>query len=221
MQLKYKLLIIAFLILSAVAHGQRFKGAAIAGFNLSKVAGDEVNGFYQFYRVGLNVGAAVIVPFKKNWDVTLEIDYTQKGAYWGGGVQDDNYPWRYDLRLNYVEVPILVHYNDRDIITAGLGFSWGRLVKSSEIEDNGNKPAYQDTVPFNTNDFSIVGDLLFRLYKRMHMNIRMTHSLVPIRERVFVNPYTGTSSWENKQYNFSITLRVVYIFNERLENANR
>ena len=188
MKLKFKLLIISLLLISTVAQGQRFKGAVMGGFNMSKVAGDEVNGFWQFYRLGLNLGAAVIIPFKQSWDVTLEVDYTQKGAFWGGGVQDDNYPWRYDLRLNYVEVPVLVHYNDRDIITAGLGFGWGRLVKSTEVEDYGNQPSYQDTVPFNINDFSIMGDLIFRLYKRLHMNIRVSHSLVPIREREFVNP---------------------------------
>jgi len=220
MKLRFKFIIISLLVISSVAQGQRFKGAAMGGLNLSKVAGDEVNGFYQFYRLGLNLGVAVIMPFKEHWDVTLEVDYTQKGAFWGDAVQDDNYPWRYDLHLDYVEVPILFHYNDRDIITAGLGFSWGRLVKSTEVEDYGNQPSYQDTVPFNINDFSIVGDLLFRLYKRLHMNIRMSHSLVPIRERQFVNPYTQ-STWDKKQYNFLISLRLVYIFNERLENVSR
>jgi hypothetical protein len=212
-----KILLILVLLSAGRALGQPIKGAAMVGFNLSKVAGDEVNGFWQFYRFGANIGAAAIIPFKKNWDVTLEVDYTQKGAFWGGGVQDDNYPWRYELRLDYVEVPLLVHYNDRDIITAGLGFSWGRLVRSTEVEDNGNLPAYQDSVPFNTDDFSIMGDLLFRLYKRMHLNIRITHSLAAIREREFRNVATG-STWENKQYNFLISLRLVYIFNEKLEN---
>ncbi len=220
MKLRFKLIIISLLVMCSVAQGQRFKGAAMGGLNLSKVAGDEVNGFYQFYRLGLNLGVAVIMPFKEHWDVTLEVDYSQKGAFWGDAVQDDNYPWRYDLHLDYVEVPVLFHYNDRDIITAGLGFSWGRLVNSSELEDYGNKPSYQDTVPFNINDFSMMGDLIFRLYKRLHMNIRIAHSLVPIRERQFVNPYTQ-STWDKKQYNFTISLRLVYIFNERLENVSR
>ena len=219
MKLRILILLAAIFALTVIANGQRFKGAAIAGFNLSKVAGDEVNGFWQFYRFGANLGVAVIVPFKKHWDVTMEVTYSQKGAYWSGGVQDDNYPWRYDLRLDYAEVPILIHYNDRDIITAGLGFSWGRLVNSKEIEDYGNQPSYQDTVPFNINDFSIMGDLIFRLYKRLHMNIRVTHSLVPIRERVFENPFTG-STWDNKQYNFLFSFRLIYIFNERLENVS-
>ncbi len=218
--MKAKILLIALLLLSAAVMGQRFKGAVMGGFNMSKVAGDEVNGFYQFYRLGLNVGVAAIIPFKEHWDVTLEIDYTQKGAFWGGGVRDDNYPWRYDLRLNYLEVPVIVHYNDRDIITAGLGFSWGRLVSSRELEDYGNQPSYQDSVPFNVDDFSILGDLIFRLYKRLHMNIRMSHSLVPIREREFENLYTQ-STWINKQYNFSISVRLVYIFNERLKNVSQ
>ena len=213
-----RILIIILLFLSGLAMGQRFKGAAIMGFNMCKVAGDEVNGFWQFYRFGMNFGAAAIIPFQKAWDVTLEVGYSQKGAYWGNGVQDDNYPWSYNLKLNYVEVPVLVHYNDRDIITAGLGFAWGRLVSSTEIEDDGNRPSYQDTIPFNLNDFSIMGDLLFRVYKRLHLNIRVTHSLVPIRERQFENPYTG-STWDNKQYNFLISVRFVYIFNERLENV--
>ena len=209
---------LSVIIFSHVSYGQMFQGAVIAGFNLSKVAGDEVNGFYDFRRIGLNIGAAVIIPFKQHWDVTLETIYSQKGAFQKETPTNDKYPWKYNLRLNYVEVPVLIHYVDRDIITAGLGFSWGRLVHAEEIEDGGNKPAYQDTIPFNNNDYSLLGDLRFRLWKRLHLNIRIAHSIIKIRKREFRTIITN-QPWTNNQYNFVFSLRLVYIFNEKLQNV--
>jgi len=187
----------------------------MGGMNISQVDGDEVVGYN---RVGGHLGVAAILPLN-NWDITLETVFNQKGAWekqqYRDTINDYVYTGQYDLRLNYVEVPLMAHYTDRGWITAGAGVSWGRLVSFNETEHGGSVPPYSDTVSFNKNDFNILVDLQFRIYQRLKFNIRYAYSLAPIREREYKEFYTG-DEWSRRQYNNLFTFRLVYIFNEAL-----
>lgn len=212
-----QLLLVSILLfaLSSTPYAQRFKGAVMGGMNISQVDGDEVVGYH---RVGGHLGVAAILPINK-FDITLETVFNQKGAWEKQQYQDTIngyvYTGEYDLRLNYVEVPLMAHYTDRDWITAGLGFSWGRLVSFKEVEHGGGVPPYSDTVRFNKNDYNILLDLQFRIYQRLKFNVRYAYSLAPIREREYQEFYTG-DEWSRRQYNNLFTFRLVYIFNEAL-----
>jgi hypothetical protein len=219
--------IVFFLALSAMLsalspelHAQRFLGAVMGGMNISQVDGDEV---YGYHRVGGHMGVAAILPINK-WDITLETVFNQKGAYQKQTYVDSvrMFNGKYDLRLNYIEVPLMAHYTDRNIITAGAGFSWGRLVSSKEIEHGGWQPPYSDTIPFNKNDFNVLVDVQLRVYKRLKFNVRFAYSLAPIRERTFTDPYVIDSEpWTRKQYNHMFTFRLVYVFNEIVPRKNK
>jgi hypothetical protein len=210
------ILILLLFVLSSALTAQRFKGAVMAGMNLSQVDGDEVVGFK---RIGGHFGLAAILPIK-NWDITLETIFNQKGAYEGVQYQDSAFGallnGKYDLRLNYVEVPILAHYTDRNLFTVGAGFSYGRLVSSKEVEHNGAVPPYSDTVAFNKNDYSVLIDLQIRVWKRLKFNVRYGYSMVPIRERTFHDRYSINPPFDRKQYNNMLTFRLVYVFNEEV-----
>jgi hypothetical protein len=225
---KYSLILLLLLFaLSPSLLAQRFKGAVMGGMNISQVDGDEV---YGYHRVGGNIGLAAILPIKK-WDITLETDFNQKGAYqkaqyenWAYQYDSNSmlidstlYTGAYDLRLNYVEIPLMVHYTDKDRYTVGIGFSYGRLVSFSEIEHGGNVAPYSDTVKFNKNDFDFLADLQIRVWKQLKFNIRFSYSLVPIRERTYYDViYHLKEPWTRKQYNNMITFRLVYVFNEKV-----
>ena len=213
----YTLLIIVFFGMSTSVFAQRFQGAVMGGMNISQVDGDEVYGYHRF---GGHLGVAAILPIK-NWDVTLETVFNQKGAYQKPRFPEDSLNGQYDLHLNYVEVPLLAHYTDRDRFTAGAGFSWGRLVSYKEEEHGGNQIPYSDSVPFNKNDINVLIDLQVRLYKRLKFNVRFAYSIVPIRERTF-DPYPGFQEpWTRKQYNHMFTFRLVYVFNEQVPVSRR
>ena len=217
-------LVIVFLLSVETISAQRFLGAVAAGANLTRLNGDEADAGLTYNKFGANLAAAVILPFGNNWDITLETTFSQKGSRQGENPSND-YPWKYNLRLNYVEVPLLIHYNDKNRIKGGLGMSWGRLVSYKETEDDGNRPPYAEIEKFSDNDFSAVAEILIRLYKKLHLNIRYTRSIVPIRKREFTYPPTNppdpsqpniTDVWERDQYNSVITVRFVYIINEKL-----
>ncbi len=209
-QMKKHLMIIFLIVLAPALHAQVIRGAGILGFNLSQVDGDEVYGFRKF---GLNVGAAAIIPISDRWSVSLETLYSEKGSYRKSQFAPPK-DGSYLLKLNYAEVPVLLHYEDRETMTFGLGASWGRLVKMEEYEHLHKIPWQTLAGPYDTDDFNFLVDVRFRIYKRLWGNARYAYSFVRIRDREFMD-YTG-QTWMREQYNNVITVRLIYIFNEEL-----
>ena len=97
--------------------------------------------------------------------------------------------------------------------------------------------AIEDLVPrtiansdsYRAHDFNICADLRVRLWEGIHAELRYQYSLAPIRTRLFYKDANETILKTDdrrvqplqRQYNNSITLRVVYIFNERRAKANK
>lgn len=132
------LLLFSGVALFQSVYGQRMMGVLIGGFNASHVEGDEVFGFRKF---GINAGAAAVVPFAEKWQFTIETIYTQKGSYHKEGGRGMDYRYlhdynQYKLALNYVEVPVLVHFVDRTGVKGGLGFAYARLIGVKEWENS-------------------------------------------------------------------------------------
>lgn len=234
--MKKILFILAFLLtlgMTHTAYSQWIYGALSAGMNLSQVDGDEE---YGYKKVGFNGGPSVIIPLgpKKNWSATMELLFSMKGsrqkseypAYTDSiPVDSVNYYDGYKLNLDYVEIPLLVHYTDKKIIAAGAGFSYGQRVGYKELEDHNdavNDPpdgwrTMDSASTYKNFDLSVLADVKIRLWKRLWLNGRFSYSLIPIRERVFSVPATPVDkTWERKQYNNVITIRLTYVFNEPL-----
>ena len=217
-----------FLLLGDVmVFGQRIRGEIIAGMNLSQVDGDEI---YGFHKVGMNLGLGAMVPLGKNFSFTIETLFNQKGSYQGKQYEDELidtatgqviavYNGMYRLKLDYLEVPFLIQYTDKNIITAGLGFSYGRLVNIKEYEhDTLNLKTTLNSGVYDKNDFNILGDIQLRIHKnipRWKLNIRYAYSLRKIRTRDFYTvPPPGELYSTRDQYNNCISLRLIYMFNE-------
>ncbi len=198
-------------------------GALIGGMNTTNVQGDDVFGFKKF---GLNAGAAAIMPFSDKWSITLETSYTQKGSYHKEGGRGMNYQERHDynqykLILNYVEVPVLVHYEDRKWIRVGAGFSYARLVEVKEWEDHIRiATTTLANGPYSLNDYSALLDLVFPIYQQLKFNFRYTFSLAMIREREYQNVSAGQEKIR-KQYNQTLSFRLMWVFNEKSSRYGR
>ncbi|NOX85254.1 MAG: PorT family protein [Chlorobi bacterium] len=211
-----------FFLLAALPfglHAQIIKGEAILGMNLTQVDGDEVYGFHKF---GLNLGGGVLIPFDKKgkWDVGMELIYTQKGSYQRPQYNEVDtlgnvLTGEYKVKLNYVEIPVLVMFTDRERVSFGAGFSYGQLFGVKEWE-HGN---LVDSTTLNSGtykkpDFSVLADFRIRLWKGLKLNFRYQYSLLKIRTREFENLYTG-EKWTRNQYNNVITFRLIWVFNEQ------
>ncbi|MCX6252624.1 MAG: outer membrane beta-barrel protein [Bacteroidetes bacterium] len=204
-------LLLSGFFLTNQVYSQRIYGALSAGMNLTQVDGDEV---YGYRHVGFNIGPSVILPFTRNkkWTITLELLYSRVGSY-------DKYPDidtlprpYYRLNLDYATVPVLVHFVDKNVVAAGVGFSYGQLVDVKEWE-HGARTQTTLQGPYKKNDIDVLADVKVRLWQRLWFNFRYAYSMVNIRVREYNNTY---KTWDRKQYNNVLTFRFTYVFNEPL-----
>lgn len=217
--------------MDAKIYGQRIKGEIIAGMNLSQVDGDEI---YGFDKVGLNMGLGAIVPLGKHFAFSIETLFNQKGSYQGKQEEDvikDSlgniiaiWTKEYKLKLDYLEVPLMFHFVDKDILSVGTGISYGRLVNVKEWEQG--KFVESTTLnsgPYIRNDYNVLFDLNFRIHKkisRFKFNIRYAYSMSKIRTRDFYDIY-GEYIDTRDQYNNLFSIRLIYVFNEQAPVAGQ
>lgn len=207
-------------------HAQRFKGEIIAGANFTQVDGDMEAGFK---KVGVKAGLGVMYPFsfdkynpKKNWSVSMEILYNQKGARqrqfdynidtsdWRYGVK-----FKYKLNLDYISIPVLFQYTHRQIWSIAVGFQYSRLVNVKEIEYDVKRVYDNDTVVApKPNDWSVLVDVRVRIWQQLKAGFRFEYSMVPIRTRHF-NQTAYYNEQTRKQYNNSLSLYLIVMFNEK------
>ena len=82
---------------------------------------------------------------------------------------------------------------------------------------------------YRAHDFNICADMRVRLWEGIHAELRYQYSLMPIRTRLFYKDANETLLKIDdsrvqplqRQYNNSITLRVVYLFNEHRAKVNK
>lgn len=274
----FALLMAVFLSAPTLLHAQIIKGELFAGANVSQVAGDEC---YRYRKMGIHAGAGALIPITSFMDIGLEVLFNQKGAYKGDSINPHLglFTGRYNLRLNYAEVPVMIYLTDKDRYSIGLGVSYGRVVGIQEYinrnptsiglgdgllhwkENEENLPdlsqvntieelativyssgfpeseAIETLIPrvvanssnYRARDFNICADLRVRLWEGIHAELRYQYSLAPIRTRLFYKDANETMLKTDdikvqplqKQYNDCVTLRVVYIFNERRSKSNK
>ncbi len=216
------------LLLFLSAEAQLFKGYAVGGLNLAQIDGDEV---YGFNRYSPQIGVGVIVPLNpktpsKGWQASMEVLFSQRGA------REKLDPFAYNTTLSYVDIPIMLHYVD-DIggWTFGAGIQYGRLLK---VRENWGLPDsviagferpfdYPQPPAFNKNDLCVVGEIRFTVWEKIKFSFRYQYSLLPIRDDVwFYNGVAagspsmgGYKSWSRDFKNNYMSLRIIYVFNER------
>ncbi len=232
-------LLLTVIIGSSNVYGQRFIGSAIAGVNVSQIDGDEVFGYK---KVGFNGGGSVMLALdrKQRFFFTVELLYTQKGAR--APLKSTNADFRafddtllfdntmpvdsgllrktyYNLQLDYVEVPILFHFEDPYTKAAiGVGVTWSRLVRVKEVEFGRPLTTDLQSGRYYTNEWSFIADVKFPLYKGLKLNFRYQYSLSAIGEPRTFYSNAGTKV-ERRPFNNLFSVRLIYSFNERwIEN---
>jgi len=224
---------VIFFLVSTSVSAQLFYGSVIAGANLTQVDGDELAGYK---KIGANVGASVMIPLnkKQSWFTTVELLYTQKGSRQRNFAPEMSEPnkdfinesfkrdmkIKYKLDLDYVEIPVVFHFEDLSTGWAfGAGLSWARLVSVKEMENGYRLITDLNSETYSKNDWCALADVKVRLYKGLKLNFRFQYSFVPLRVRVF--DAKNGEIWERKQHNNMLTLRLIYSFNEKYKLNER
>jgi Outer membrane protein beta-barrel domain len=185
-----------------------FEGGIILGANIAKV--DDLDDFSNFHRLGFNTGGIVYVHFTPHFCMSMELLYSRKGSYdvhVTSSVALSTYIGTYDLKLDYAEVPIMLHYMEGKM-DYELGLSYGRLFSTSEYIYY-DPPITVDPVlnAFNKEDYDLIFGLSRKLNKYLTANVRWQCSVTPIRplERLpLLYPFDG-------QMNNVFCLRLIYM----------
>jgi hypothetical protein len=202
---------LVLMLFNSNSYSQIFKGEVLGGMNLSQVDGDETFGFK---KIGFNGGVGVVAPIYKNWSLSLETIYSQKGSK-QKPQYNDSLDGSYSLKLDYAEVPFMIQYTDKENVSAGLGVSWGRLVNVEEFR-NGyrvDSVTLQSGV-FDRNDWMAFGDVRIRVYKNLIMNLRYSYSMDKIATRTVIDSQGGQPV-KRDFYNNVWSFRLIYMINEK------
>lgn len=189
-----------------------FYGGFAVGINASQVDGDLRSGYH---RVGLNAGPLVYARFSDRTGASMELLFAQKGSVsrnvtetvLGTAVES------YDIRLNYVEVPVLFHYFSPGRLHYGAGLSYAYLIGSKEeaYDYNGKLNLHPEVTYFRRRDLSWMAELAYEFYKGSFLSIRYNYSLLSIREAARI-PQNFGGGYSPGQYNNVFSLRLVCLF---------
>ena len=210
---KAMLLLLAFLsFLSFNARTQRIHGFVSSGVTFSQIEGDELKGFRKYGYTG-GVGALTAISSNGRWGVSVEALFSQRGAYDRSGD-----PYAMTMTLNYVDIPVLIHYQDPyGGMLLGAGITYGRLTAQPNgvilFNPNAFVPDTGD-MTFRRNDVCATVDARFTVWKGLQLNLRWQYSLLPVKRDWhfdFIRQGRWTSH-DNDCYNNTISLRLIYQF---------
>ncbi len=176
------ILLISFSIEAQINAGKKddntfhvFEGGFALGANMSQVHGDKFAGFN---KLGLNVGPVLHINFNENWYGDMEVLFTQKGSR-TTPAQSNSLGYTYKLQFNYVEIPVMVGYNDKNRLLFQAGLAYARLFSVKE-EINGSD--FTDPENFENMELSYVlgGTFLMGETKHFGLEVRYQHSLTSV-----------------------------------------
>ena len=185
---------------------QSFNGGIIAGMTASQYDGDTYTGFH---RMGINLGAFVNHKIVKKFSWQLEMKYIQKGSFQSPNPDPQYYTPKYDLRLNYIEVPFMIRYTLKNKLSFEAGLGLGYLANHHEnINDSRADP--NNERPFRKYEITYQLGGSYKLFNKLYINVRYLYSLLPVR------PHNGGGTYKGNfgEYNNVISFSLYYQFNK-------
>ncbi len=152
-----------------------FEGGFALGFNMSQVHGDLFSGFN---KLGLNAGPVLHINFSENWFLKMEILFTQKGSR-ATPSQTINLGYTYNLRFNYVEIPVMIGYNDKNRLLFQAGAGYGRLFSVIE-EIQGVNTTNENNYENSEISYIIGGTILLGEKKHYGLDVRYQGSITSV-----------------------------------------
>ena len=182
--------------LSISIHAQNFGGGLILGLSTSQVSGDNLGGFN---KAGLLFGGFIDLQLSKMLKGQMEMTFIQKGS----NNPKMNKNEITDISLSYIEIPLVIKYQQSNIIAIETGFETAFLINSYDNDLYGkiiNRP-------FNKTDISIFIGMDYYINPKLILNSRISNSIIPIRAHA-----SGATFQLNKgQYNSVLSFSLHYI----------
>ena len=189
------------IILFCISHSlfsQNFNAGMRFGVCASQVDGDRLVGFD---KAGVIGGLFVNRDLSKSFTLQMEMVYIQKGSRKPTDINNSFYL----LRVNYVEVPLILQWHLTPKFSLAAGPSFATLVGSHEENEYG---VFNSNSSFKKFELSGNFGLVYKLSDNWSFDGRYNNSLTTIR------PFPGvtTAFFDRGQYNVSIQLSLLYSF---------
>ena len=195
-----------FLTLSIQA--QNFGGGVILGLSASQVGGDNLGGFN---KAGLLTGVFANKSISELLSFQMEMTYIQKGSKNPNMNKPEHLNYlREDISSSYIEVPLLLQYNQSEILKIEGGVKLAYLI-DGYYNDYLGKIAYQNSSPFIKYDIGLLLGLDYAYSKNISLNTRISNSILPIGAEDYVHPSSFNSSRKGK-YNSVLSFAIHYNF---------
>lgn len=227
-------MIMAAMLLLSIPSAQSQRGRSrqviraypVLGATASQIRGDELRGFRKWgFTAG--VGSIVDLSDEARWQLSLEADFSQRGAY-----NNTHEPYSlFGFTMNYVDIPLTVHFTDPyGGMTFGLGLVYSRLVQQPHgliIYQPGYFEPDTADMSFLKNDLAAAIDFRFPIWRGLTLNFRYQMSLMPVKRNWGFSGYRNEgdrtpSVWQNNLYNSSLSIRVLYVFgDDRYQNKHK
>ena len=180
--MKYFIAILIHLLFMVNAHSQTFEGGFFAGVSAAQVDGDTYSGFN---KAGLTAGAYITRDISNNSNWKVELRYIQRGAHKKNTVQ---HPGLYNLRMHYVELPLLCQYylNEKVSLEGGLS---PEVYLSHKEENEDGEFREEDYPAFHRFGLGATIGANYHINSSLIAGMRYTYSVIPIREHASGQTY--------------------------------
>lgn len=215
------LALLGLLDFTGEAQAQRIHAYLTSGVTLSQIEGDELKGFRHVGYTG-GVGALTALTDNYRWGLSVEALFSQRGVH--NNSHDLQNLYNIDLTLNYVDIPVLVHYQDPyGGMLFGAGLSYGRLVQQPHGTIRYN-PEYfipdTNNLTFLPHDLCAVADMRFTIWRGLQLDIRWQYSILAIKRQWVFHTYNGLDGDGKPRYkdhsrdcyNHALSLRLIWQF---------
>ena len=192
-------LTILICVFSINIYAQKFGGGLILGLSTSQVSGDHLGGFN---KAGLLVGGYIDLQLSKILKGQLEMTFIQKGSN-NPNINENNYS---DISLSYVEIPLLLKYQQNSTIAIEGGIETALLILAYDNDIYG-QISTNSSREFNTTDISIFIGMDYSINPRLILNSRISNSIIPIR----AHASDATFQLNKGQYNSVLSFALHYI----------
>ena len=200
--MKKTVIILSILITCVISYGQnRFRAGIKAGIITSQVAGDTYSGFN---KAGVEGGLFLTGLLNEKWNAQFEMLFIQKGSKHIGDYKNADYSF-YLMKLNYIEVPILLQYSQKKFIFE-IGPGFGYLINAKEYDYYGE--ITNALTSFNKTEITANIGINYSLYKNLSITWRYTNSISSIRDFA-----SGEKRWYNPgERNNVLSFSLIYKF---------
>jgi hypothetical protein len=185
---------------------QDFGGGVILGLSTSQVGGDDLAGFH---KAGLLLGVFANKSITEILSFQMEMTYIQKGSN-NPNMNNPEHPNLLpDISLSYIEVPLLLQYNQSDKLKIEGGVLTAYLVDGHYNDLNGKMP--NEPNPFISYDIGLLLGIDYKYSENISLNTRIGNSILPIGSEDYENQVPYNSSKKGK-YNSVLSFALHYNF---------